>query len=262
MPTAAEARAMPEELAAAITRLEARKDTTQRQREGTVPIGEVVRQLGIDATPEEVLAEVQAGHAEQGKKQNRRLSLKQRLSLLLAAGAVVIGYTMCVNYPYMVASPTSSVATAPTIAVIPAGNNQASHIHLDPNLLVSDAYGKLVMLSEVVDNQPVHCYYYNGSFHPYSPGSALVSWTLIKHEGKTYVRGWMPRMSKQVLEADGADICASKSEGAFVVPVTLLVSGFKVLSASADNIQNAVQDSAFHAQDIHIDNHTYEKWQP
>jgi len=57
---AAQVRVTPEELATALSRIEARKDAGQRHADGTIPIGEAVQQLGLDTTPEEVLAEVQA----------------------------------------------------------------------------------------------------------------------------------------------------------------------------------------------------------
>ncbi len=58
--SAAQTRVTPEELAHAIASLEARRLDETRHQEGTIPIGEAVRELGLDATPEEVLAEVRA----------------------------------------------------------------------------------------------------------------------------------------------------------------------------------------------------------
>lgn len=58
--SAAQTRVTPEELAHAIATLEARKLDDQRHQDSTIPIGEAVRELNLDATPEEVLAEVRA----------------------------------------------------------------------------------------------------------------------------------------------------------------------------------------------------------
>ncbi len=58
--SAAQTRVTPEELAHAIASLEARRLDETRHQENTIPIGEAVRELGLDATPEEVLAEVRA----------------------------------------------------------------------------------------------------------------------------------------------------------------------------------------------------------
>lgn len=57
---AAQTRVTPEELAHAIASLEARRLDAERLQAGTIPIGEAVRELNLDATPEEVLAEVRA----------------------------------------------------------------------------------------------------------------------------------------------------------------------------------------------------------
>jgi hypothetical protein len=57
---AAEARVSPEELADALARLEARREREAAQRMGTIPLGETLRELEIDRSPEEVLAEVEA----------------------------------------------------------------------------------------------------------------------------------------------------------------------------------------------------------
>ncbi len=58
--SAAQTRVTPEELAHAIASLEARKLDEVRLQENTIPIGQAVRELNLDATPEEVLAEVRA----------------------------------------------------------------------------------------------------------------------------------------------------------------------------------------------------------
>jgi len=130
-------------------------------------------------------------------------------------------------------------------------------ISLDPNLLVGDAAGKLVMLSEVGDNQPVRCTFDNqGSLlRQYYPSNAQALWTLIKHNGKVYVRGRMLRMSSKVFLSDGADVTNVDNDPLFAVPVTLPLNGFLVLP-------NVGNEGEFHAVNIHLDKHAYEKWQP
>ena len=113
----------------------------------------------------------------------------------------------------------------------------------------------MVLLSEVGDNQPVHSNYYGGGFQQYSPGQGT-KWTLIKHDGKVYVRGWILKMSPAALAQDGADVYAAGAPG-YVVPNTLAVQNFTVSSA---NSPYQYPDAMFHAQDIHLDSHAYEKW--
>lgn len=57
---AAQVRVKSEELARALASIEARRQEEARQLEGTVVIGDVVQELQLDATPEEIFAEVQA----------------------------------------------------------------------------------------------------------------------------------------------------------------------------------------------------------
>ena len=56
---AAQIRVTPEELAAALSALEADKQEAVRHRESTVPIGEVVSEMNLEVTPDEVWAQVQ-----------------------------------------------------------------------------------------------------------------------------------------------------------------------------------------------------------
>ena len=66
---AAQVRVTPEELAAALNALEAGKQETARHLEGTVPIGEVVSGMNLEATPEEIWAQVQKQRAQVQREQ-------------------------------------------------------------------------------------------------------------------------------------------------------------------------------------------------
>lgn len=61
---AAQVRVKSEELARALASIEARRQEEARQLEGTVVIGDVVQELQLDATPEEVWAEIQKQRAQ------------------------------------------------------------------------------------------------------------------------------------------------------------------------------------------------------
>ena len=254
--SAAYVRVTPEELAAAITRLEAHKDSTQRRLESTVAIGEVVQQLGLDATPEEVLAEVHAGRTLPSK----RLSAKERLNLYVAAGALVIAFAIFPISRYFAGHPSYDVTTVSTASLVPVSGSQPSHIFLDPNLLVGEVSGKVVMLSEVGDNQPVHCTF-DGSalaFGSYSPNIVPNSWTLIKHGGQVYVRGRVQAMSAKVLSRDGAEVLSASpnvSADGLATPITMPLKDFDAVPNT--DITNTYM---FHAQNIHLDKHAWEKW--
>lgn len=66
---AAQIRVTSEELAQAINALEASKDAAARHLTGTVPIGEVVQELKLEATPEEIWAQVQRQRAQAAQRE-------------------------------------------------------------------------------------------------------------------------------------------------------------------------------------------------
>ncbi len=70
---AAQIRVTSEELAQAINALEASKDEAARRLAGTVPIGQVVAELKLEATPEEVWAQVQKQRAQAAEEEARRV---------------------------------------------------------------------------------------------------------------------------------------------------------------------------------------------
>ena len=70
---AAQIRVTSEEMTAAINALQAGKDEAARHLAGTVPIGEVVSELNLDATPEEVWAQVQRQRAQAAQEEAGRV---------------------------------------------------------------------------------------------------------------------------------------------------------------------------------------------
>ena len=255
--SAAKVRVTPEEFAAAIARLEAGQEASRRHQDGTVAIGEVVDELGLQTTPEEVLAEVQAERARQTGRQKRRLTLRERLGFGLGLGAVILGLASLWSYPHAAGTESGTIGISPAINVSVNTDGKPQTIGLNPNLLVSDASGKLVLLSEVADNQPVHCRLVNSSsfcsFEQYLSGIPDDEWTLIKHGGQVYVRGWILRMSDKVFQANGIDVSAHQSAPDYVVPITLPINNFQVVPGPGNDI-------LFHAQNIHLDKYAWEKW--
>ena len=249
---AAQVRVTPEELATALSRIEARKDAGQRHVDGTIPIGEAMQQLGVDTTPEEVLAEVQAIRQEPMRAKRRRPSVAERLVLSLGLSGILLGLALGGNSLSQMRSHQAAKPMSVSTAA-PATSSTPKPITLDPNLLVQDASNKLVMLSEVKDNQPVQCDYSDGSFQPYNTKGGGPGWDIIKHDGQVYVQGWLPRMSPQALKKDGADFGTWSQPND--IPVTLPLNGFQVVPEVGGNWE-------FHAVNIHLDKYAYEKWSP
>lgn len=249
---AALVRVTPQELASALARLEARQEAGKRHRDGTVALGEVVQELGLPVTPEELWREVQVGRT-QAQAAPRRASRAR----VLQAGAVFAvalaltwgGIAFLRSPPQPSAAPIAVAAPAPT---------PAAPIAIPVGLLVRDASGRMVLLSEVADGRPVLCGLAatdrGAAFAPFAPDS--LHWTLIKHGGRVYLRGWIADMSPAALRSSPVEIHpvrAYVASGLHPVPVTLPVDGF----ASTLGLTN---DDTISASGVKPDEHFGEKW--
>ncbi len=249
---AASVRVTPEELAAAVARLEARRAGA----DGTISIGDAITELSLDATPEEVFAEVQAvsiATLQQNSLQKSRLRVYSIVGLVLCG--LLASFYLLNQPPPTILTATSSLADVP------------SQIQYGTHLPVGDAHGNIRLLSEVGNEQPVHCGYSSFFLEPFPPSRPTATWTIIKHSGQVYIRGWIRQMSRQMLQVNGADVSASRKSGGmgFVVPVTLSISNFTIDHDASNvpvSVLNLLPDEGFHANNIHLDKYAYEKWKP
>ena len=248
--SAAQVRVTPQELAAAIARLEAR----QGENEGTIPLGDAVQELGLNATPEELLREIEAGRARQHESLRRTQPLlfsKLRLFVVSALASVLFG--IMVGFFH---SPSSS-RTVGTIPVSPAAP-QAAPIGIPDRLLVRQHDGKMVLLSEVSDGQPVFCELAatetGAKLADFAPSAS--HWTIIKHRGKVYVRGWIGDMSEAALRSTVVTVHTLAhyvTSGIRPVPVTLPLDGFQ-------SPPGLTSDNMISATHVTPDEHLKEKW--
>ena len=204
--SAAQVRVTPEELAAAVTALQIRKEG----QPGTIAIGDAVEELGLDVTPEEVLAEVQGRRATK-----KRLLSKTRLKVLSAALAALVGLSIWGvsqqfvhhhNYSYdahVVLSPSPSK----TEVLSSVGNEQQVYV---------DEHG---LQQLVVGEEPDRVQVY----HDYKS----LRWGLIKHGGESYVQGYTPYSLPVVLASQSISIhnCEDPSQPYPMLKVTLPVKG-------------------------------------
>ncbi len=246
---AAQVRVTPQELAAALARLEAR----QGEREGTIPLGDAVQELGLNATPEELLREIEAGRARQraSHPKTRLAKAGQAAAALTCGGLLLLGGL----FAFLQSPPPSQPAV--TITAPPAVP-QASPIAIPSGLLVRQHDGKMVLLSEVVDGQPVLCLIEgtenSARFTDFAP--ANVHWTLIKHGGKVYVRGWIGEMSEKALRSTVVQVhplAFLVSSGLHPIRVTLPVDGFRSPPGLTDN-------GMISASHVVPDEHLKERW--
>lgn len=245
---AAQVRVTPQELAEALARLDAR----QGGLDGTIPLGDAVQELGLNATPEELLREIEAGRArQQASHPKMRVARAGRAAAALTCGGLLLLGGL---FAFRGEAPAPPAA----IAVLAPATPQAAPITVPDTLLVRQRDGKMVLLSEVTDGQPVLCDLAatdtSATLTNWSPGDG--HWTLIKHGGRVYLRGWIMDMSDTALRSTVVEfhpLAYYVASGLHPVRVTVPLDGFQALPA----LTNDNMISASHAVP---DEHLKEKW--
>ena len=118
---AAQVRVTPHELAQATAIIEARQEAQARHLADTIALGQAVQQLGLAATPEELLAEVQALRANAQQAETSRLAKKQQAHAARTANL----------FRWKSALPLSGLALLVTIilALLPTARRQWLQAH-------------------------------------------------------------------------------------------------------------------------------------
>jgi len=245
---AAQVRVTPQELAAALARLEAR----QGGLDGTIPLGDAVQELGLNATPEELLREIEAGRArQQASHPKTRLAKAGRAAAALTCGGLLLLGGLFAFRGEAPAPPAAIAVPAPTTP-------QAAPISIPDDLLVRRPDHKMALLSEVPDGQPILCLLAgteNGArLTDFAPSTS--HWTLIKHGGKVYVRGWIGDMSDNALRSTVVEVhplAYYVASGLHPIPVTLPLGGFQ-------SPPGLTGDNMISAGHVVPDGHLKEKW--
>ncbi len=254
---ASQVRVTAEELARAVARSQARREAAAQRLEGTLTIGEAVQELGLDVTPEELLAEVQAERAVQ---QTPPGAAKPRWGIvaaglcalvLLGSGLGLMTHRTSSSVPgEMPAIRTITVSQSPSLIFLSAPDA----------VLVQDSSGPqsvLRTLGEVPDGRPVRAALNQtetqAAFAGFSdPGT---SWTLIKYGGRVYVRAWIAAMSPTALRTSAVSLYRDRPlvpSGVAPQAVTLPVNGFQVTPGG--------DDDTLVTQHVRPDAHFAEAW--
>ncbi len=350
-PDAAHTRVKVDVLARAIAAIEERRQEQARQREGTALIGDVVRDLQIDATPEELLAEVEvqqkaalfsgnspaqkdayADVGTQGRTKQQSKSFWLTISISLAWIAAIIFVIWFVSslsssdpdpnrHIYFPPQPTYTPRYTP-----PVPSHQffptSQPLGTEPALLDSGR-GPVGTLAAVADERPFGCSYFTLQFLLHhmplsrlylydaerdmtydarkttrassllSPNSRPVglfarsSWTLIKHNGQVYLRGWAEQKTTQQVTSQNNALVFNSQPPAYgrgqFVPITLSLGGvrsaeiyqslsetsfgFPISPDSSPVFPEGVNFTDTHMQmllvhGLHLDSHAYETWNP
>ncbi len=192
-------RVTPEELSAAIRAIEERKAQERKRIAETVGVAEIVRELGIDASPEEILREVEAQRLKQASE-----------PMLEAAGLNKKFY----DKPFAGTSIKKMAAAAVfsiTVIVFTAAPAIWSARMADRAKILSPPISET--LAQVPDNHPVTCDTANLEklVETHGKGQIVVTdglnplnspWTLVKENGGVYVLGYMQsKMTQAALDA-------------------------------------------------------------
>lgn len=244
--SAAQVRVTPEELAAAVTALQIRKEG----QPGTITIGDAVEELGLDATPEEVLAEVQVLRAPKPKQSRLGITTPYSKPVLIALAftvsfGLILRSGLNAESDYAYQNTPRSMSTAPDITV---EDKQESGINL-------------LALDQVSDDQPVRVMLGDLFFFT-SFKSDRGSWLLIKHNGELYVRGFVDPNQSPLGTANkyggSTTIYNSRDWHPDAVPVTLELNSFKCIPGNG--IHDDGNQVAFDVTDVHPNRYENEKW--
>ncbi len=190
-PAAAQVRVTPEELAAAVTALQIRKEG----QPGTIAIGDAVEELGADVTPEEVLAEVLARRTKPKSMRDFRA-----LACAFACVALFAGVESVVASHHHIASKIASATAAGFVQ--PDTFNEVG----DEQQVYVDPYGLSQILEKVPQSQV------RVSLTVVEP-----SWGLIKHGDKVYVQSYVSSQSRSQLKQSHVALYSSPPDG-YIMP--------------------------------------------
>ncbi len=265
----AQIRVTPEELAKALAAVEARREQSSREAAGTIPIGEAVQQLGFDVTPEEIWAEVQAGRVAHDAASKRRPRARRRAARILGTGTVLcllLGTYSFQSFNHWhelgeqsarqkVGALAASQITVPASTTLVTPVAPSANLTVDPDTLIEVKAGQGRIektLSEIPNGQAFICSLSDNGTEFQPAGAYNSRWTLIKHKGKTYLRGWIPRMSARAMQVAGLDISDYLPEPASEYkPLTIALNGIEDSLASGNVIQTL---------HFHLDKYAWEKW--
>lgn len=242
--TAAQVRVTPEELADAIATLQAGKEGTA----GTISIGDVVEELSLDSTPEEILETVEA-RREQRTHSRRK---KRRGWLALGAALAAVGTAGVAFRPHTRVASVASVASPQIHSLADVKDEQQTYV---------DTHG----LKQIIEGaMPAQVQTY-----PFSQG---IRWGLIKHSGKVYVQAYTLQLSEKQIESKMFDLhnvedadLTGRAPGYIVVSSGTLYPDVKVtLPIQAFRYQDSQQSenqAKITVSDVHPDNHLWDKFE-
>lgn len=310
-PPPSQIRVKREEFARAISALEARRQEESKYLEGTVAVEDTLRELQVDVSAEEVMQQIEAQRAGYAvEEEPRRVWDPDKISDFKLVGGIVLVPLLAVflwanlyhpvSTPYRpvsapLVSPSASASTTPSWRPPPTMPLDATQWQAGESGF--NASSVLKPLSQVPDNQPVHCnsgslemllgiYARQNIDRHYDPRHPLGTrdprvlaqsdqlfdvrttsrkpWILIKHDGRLYLRAWVAAKFTQA-QAEESIVTLHSSPRSFdpgvhPVQITLPLSFRAILSPFGSSQFERSAVPTLGANQVSLDQHAWEKW--
>ena len=308
---AAQIRVRREEFARAISALEARRPEEARYLEGTVAVEDTLRELQVDVSTEEVMQQIEAQRAGYAADEEPRrvLNPDKVTDFKLVSGIILVpllAVFLWVTLYHPVSAPYPLVS-APSV-IPPAGTRTAPSWMPPPTMPLDatqweagesgfNASSVLKPLSQVPDNQPVHCnsgslemllgtYDRQNTYRYHDPRDPLGTrdprilarsdqpfdiratsrkpWILIKHDGRLYLRAWVAAKFTQA-QAEESIVTLHSSPRSFdpgvhPVQITLPLSFRANVSPFGSSQFERSAVPTLSVNQVSLDQHAWEKW--
>lgn len=257
----------PEELAAAVTAIEKRRQTESGERQ---PISQLLNEMGLDITEAELLAEVQT----------RRVRPKARRAWRLPKRNVLVAGTLAVAGLFFTLAGTWLLTPNDTDGV----NSQffgETNASLATKLLVQEHSGSspvIRTLAETPEGHTVFCSaeaaeyaatsrQYRFEPHPVTQDAQNMTWPVVKYHSELYLRGWTPAVFSQAAAKQAERIAvynAPTAPGAGARPTQITVRLMPNMFANGIGYwhEPGTAPEIFYCARLNLDKHAYEKWKP
>ena len=303
---AAQMRVRRDEFARAIAALEARRQEESQYLAGTVAVEDTLRELQVDVSAEEVMHQIEEQRAGSFiPEKPRRIWDRDKITDLKLTGAIVLVPLLAILFGAMLYHPAVN-SIGPTQSSMRGGLPQwmPPPPMMPPGLNENpmdesgfNASSVLKPLSQVGDNQPIHCnsqslmmlfnsYTQQQSSKPYDPKHPLgildslilakssqmfdvrpslrKPWILIKYEGLLYLRAWVAAKFTDT-QAQGRPLLLHSSPQSFdpgvqPVPITIPISFRSDFGPSEFSPFGFPAATSLRVRQVHLDKHAWEKW--
>ncbi len=229
--SAAQYRVSAQELSHVVSILQARKEAEARQRANTVALGEAVEQLGLDMTPDELLAEIQSDRARRsgGSRPNRQNNAQRHTFATFAICAGLAGMMVCSIHAHRLNramwenrhSPFSAYSISPADR-IPMTETTPD---IAPPVVEVTTTAPFRPFAQFEDNERADCDFQslrdlaNGKsgaevlVQPNGTGEDKL-WTVVKHDGEVLVFAYATLdETAKAMNGHAAHVYASEQEG-------------------------------------------------